>query len=85
MKILKFSASWCGPCKALSHNISTLSAEDQEKFEEYDVDTCDKALLATYNVRAVPTMVVISDKGSLLKIVTGAQSIPKLRELLELQ
>lgn len=83
MKILKFSASWCGPCKALSQNIGTLPAEDQMKFEELDVDTCDKALLATYNVRAVPTMVVLSDKGSIIKTVTGVQPIHKLKELLE--
>jgi thioredoxin 1 len=84
-KILKFSAGWCTPCKALSWNIGALTPEEQAKFEEYDVDAPgSKELVTQYGLRSVPTMVLLDDKGSIIKIVSGVQTIPKLRELIAL-
>lgn len=82
MKILKFSASWCMPCKQLSQTISTLSEEQRAKFEEIDVDECDKSLLSQYGVRSVPTLVVLNDQGNVVRTLTGNQPKAKLIELL---
>lgn len=78
MKVLKFSASWCMPCKALTQTIKTLTPEQQSLFEEIDIDTCDKTLLSQYNVRSVPTLVFLSDSGSILRQTSGMMPKDKL-------
>lgn len=69
MKLLQFKASWCGPCKMQT-----------KEFEENPVDTElvpidvdeDKEDLATkYNVRAVPTMVLVGDNDEVLNKWVG--------------
>lgn len=84
-KILKFSASWCTPCKALSWNIGSLTPEEQAKFEERDVDDpSSKELIIRFGLRSVPTMVLVDDNENVIKIVSGVQTVPKLRELIAL-
>ena len=55
-KVLKFSASWCGPCKMLSKVLSTI--ETDVEIEEIDVDT-NRELAIVYKVRGVPLMVML--------------------------
>ena len=57
-KVLKFSASWCGPCKMLSKVLSTI--ETDVEIEEIDVDT-NRELAIEYKVRGVPLMVMLED------------------------
>lgn len=57
-QLLKFSASWCGPCKALSATMSNI--ELPYELIEVDVDT-DFELAARYGIRGVPTLVLIED------------------------
>ena len=52
IKILKFQASWCQPCKALSNVIK--SSGTQVPVEEIDIDN-DPTLAAKHRVRAIPT------------------------------
>ena len=58
IKILKFQASWCQPCKALSNVIK--SSGTQVPVEEIDIDN-DPTLAAKHRVRAVPTCVILKD------------------------
>ncbi len=44
--ILKFSASWCAPCKVLQKNLNGLS----KKVESIDIDN-DPTLSEKYNIR----------------------------------
>ena len=61
IKVLKFSAVWCGPCRALKptfDQVRTLIAD--VVYEEIDVDN-DPSAPIKYNVHSVPTIVIERD------------------------
>ena len=61
IKVLKFSAVWCGPCRALKptfDQVRTLIAD--VVYEEIDVDNNPSATIK-YNVHSVPTIVIERD------------------------
>jgi thioredoxin 1 len=70
MKVLKFYAEWCGPCKAQSQIIK--NAGDKVTVEVEDVDI-DNNLMMTqeYQIRSVPTMVLLDDNGNEIKRQVG--------------
>lgn len=58
MQILKFSASWCAPCRTLSTMLST--TEHDHNITEIDIDSDDGIeLAAAHRVRSVPTMIML--------------------------
>jgi thioredoxin 1 len=57
-KVLKFSASWCGPCKMLSKTLEDVQTDII--IEEIDID--EKSELAVeYGIRGVPTLVMVDE------------------------
>ena len=57
-QVLKFAASWCQPCKALSMMLENQAGG--ENIEEIDIDKdMDRAI--QYQVRSVPTMIMLED------------------------
>lgn len=71
--VKKFSATWCGPCRALAPVMNEIKGNfSNVKFEEYDVDNeVDEVI--KYNVTSVPT-VIIEKNGELLERFTGLSS-----------
>lgn len=57
-KVLKFSASWCGPCKMLSKTIEGI--ETNVVIEEVDIDE-QSELANEYGIRGVPTLVMLDE------------------------
>lgn len=55
IEVLKFSASWCTPCKVMSATL-----KDAEGIKEIDIDQ-NRELAIEYNVRSVPTLVFLKD------------------------
>lgn len=62
MKLLKFFAQWCGPCK-----------QQTKHFEEnpltipvisIDIDEDEKDLASQYKVMSIPTLVLIDDTNA---------------------
>lgn len=81
MKLLKFYASWCGPCKGLSMVVEGVKERLPMPVEDIDIDEqMDTA--RKYNVRSVPTMVVVNDDGSEVKRVVGMMNEKQLIEFL---
>ncbi|KAJ1977235.1 thioredoxin trx1 [Dimargaris xerosporica] len=70
--VVDFYATWCGPCKMIAPYIeNTLApANANVKFIKVDVDKL-RALVAKYDVTAMPTFVYIR-KGQVVKSVRGA-------------
>lgn len=58
MKLIKFYATWCEPCKALSSMIESMKDEISIPIEEVDIEK-DMDAAVKYRVRGVPTMVIV--------------------------
>lgn len=71
MLLLKFSASWCQPCKALSATLSTMTIPYEVR--EVDVDN-DHDLPAKYLVRGVPTIIAVTGDGAEVDRLVGSAS-----------
>jgi len=82
MKLLKFYAEWCGPCKGLSKIIDGAKDKITIPIEEYDIDN-EMMLAQEYKVRSVPTMVLVDDTGAEIKRQVGMVSEEKLLEFLK--
>ena len=76
LKVLKFGATWCGPCKTLDKVIESVKS-DFDVFESVDVDD-NSDLVNEYNIKSVPTMVFIVD-GDEKERVVGAVLAQALR------
>ena len=68
MKLLKFSASWCQPCKMLTTIIDNIDIDEQSE------------LAQQYNIRGVPTLILIDDVGNEVKRNVGMITRDKLLE-----
>ncbi len=55
IEILKFSATWCGPCRVLAQTL-----KDVEGITNIDIDK-DSETPRKYGIRSVPTMVFLKD------------------------
>ena len=70
-KILYFTASWCGPCKALAPRMESLSG--QINYQKIDVDQ-NSELSVRYGVRNVPSLVLVDSTGNELNRMVGVHS-----------
>ena len=80
MKILRFTASWCGPCKSLAANLEWLQSEyPLPNIEKVDIDE-NPELATQYGVRGVPTLVMLDDNNAEVRRMVGTTDRNKLIE-----
>jgi thioredoxin 1 len=61
LTVKKFSAAWCGPCRALAPVMNEIKGQfSNVKFEEYDVDVAYEEA-TKYGIRSVPTVIMERD------------------------
>ena len=72
IKVIRFTASWCGPCKMLAPIFGEVQNEVSDvMFETIDVDTNrDKA--TQYSVSSVPTVIIEKD-GQIVNRFSGVK------------
>jgi len=78
MKLLEFYATWCGPCKVQKPIVEKLSKELQIEVEFIDIDERPE-VAEKYQIRAVPSIVVIDDEGNFKKKLVGLQTAAVLK------
>lgn len=79
-KVIRFTAAWCGPCKAYKPIFeSVASSTPGVVFETVDVDA-DPQTAQAYMVRSVPTTVV-EEAGKTVAFRTGMINEAELKRL----
>ena len=76
-------APWCGPCRAVSPALEQVATQlaGQVKLVKVDVDTAP-SLSRRFDVRAVPTLMIIKD-GKVVARQSGAAPAATLRRWVE--
>ena len=60
--LVDFTASWCGPCKALAPVLDIAHSEYQGQIEIVKVDVdANRGLCASLGIRSVPTLILFKD------------------------
>ncbi|MBO4302523.1 thioredoxin fold domain-containing protein [Methanosarcinaceae archaeon] len=80
IKIIDFSASWCGPCRMQKPTMEDLQKEYADKMEVTFVDVDEHPDLArSYEIHAVPTIVIELDGSEMTRFmgVTSKERILK--------
>ena len=81
MKLILFTAPWCGPCKTYKPLLRQTAADVGVELEEVNIEE-DRARAGAAQVRAVPTTVLVDDNGNEVKRVVGAHTRTALEAFL---
>ena len=84
--VIRFGASWCGPCKVYApifHKVSEMDEFKGVEFKTVDVDEEDgEELVEKYKVIGVPTTVVLDENDRVLEKQHGLMTENTLIDLL---
>ena len=84
VSVIQFSATWCGPCKALKPVMDKLSDEYKDRANFYITDIEDSGINtgSAAGIRGVPT-VIIYKKGVEVDRKVGGVPESQMKEFLE--
>ena len=81
MKLIKFEAEWCSACKA-QDKLLEAAKESLPSITVYDVEEFpDEA--NEYNIRSLPTIIVLDDDNNEVNRFVGLTSINKIQEFIK--
>ena len=75
-KIVRFTASWCQPCKIMATQLENM--ETGIPIEVLDIDVHPEIAME-YGIRSVPTLVMM-EENTVLKRLVGVKTPPELRK-----
>ncbi len=82
--IVDFYGTWCQPCQALAPLLDELAEEYAGRIEIFKVDVDqEEELTALYNVRMVPTLLVVRPSDTKATTMLGVMGIAELREMID--
>lgn len=79
LKVLKFQAIWCSPCKQLTPVVKEIKSElNNFELKEVDVDDFkNNDIVKEYQVRNIPTLIFEKD-GEIVEKLVGVHSKEKI-------
>lgn len=73
LKLLKFGASYCAPCRSLTPILEEL--KDKVTIEDIDVDEVDPVVLTNYKIRNIPVLIITKDNVEVWRHVGSISKI----------
>lgn len=81
VKLLKFGASYCAPCRSLTPILEEL--KDKVTIEDIDVDKVDPVVLTNYKIRNIPVLIITKDNVEVWRHVGSISKIDLENKLKE--
>ncbi len=79
MRVLKFFSPHCGPCRVMEQNLKEANIE----YESINVEEDAGDVLADkYDVKGLPTIIVLNDDGAMIKQHTGILTVENLKNFI---
>lgn len=80
IKVVKFTADWCYPCKVIEPNLIKLEKFYNGEIEFFEIDVEENSLLASkYDIVNLPTLLVFKD-GKVIGSIVGALTFESLKK-----
>ena len=77
MKVIKYGASWCGPCRTTSENLKACNIN----FEEIDIDE-NEDIADNKHITSIPVVEFYNDNEDTPKVTyTGLLTQDKIKEI----
>ncbi len=77
MKVLKFGAEWCMPCKVLNKNLENFTDCEVVK---YDVDDVDEDMLSQFKIRNIPVTILLNNNDEEVKRWIGVFNVQEISD-----
>ena len=79
-KIIRFTASWCAPCKAMASILEEVNTTNIP-IEVVDIDVHQEVAIE-FGIRSVPTLVKIDENGNVAGRMVGVKAKNLVEEFL---
>lgn len=81
--VIKFSASWCAPCRVYADTFKRVSEMDEFKgieFKSIDIENDEdgELMVEKYQIRSVPTTILADENGDVIYKLMGNVSLKDL-------
>lgn len=81
VKLLKFGANWCAPCRSLVPILEEL--KDKVVIEDIDVDEVDPVVLTNCKIRNIPVLIITKDNVEVWRHVGSISKVDLENKLKE--
>ena len=81
MRVLKFEATWCVPCKNLTKAMEGMDIPFP--VERIDIDQQSDVAIE-FGIRSVPTLIMMDENNNIIKRIGGVMTKQQLEEWMKL-